>query len=266
MKAKLEDTVELTRQITRSYYAGNPEPWLSRLCAKSIWLGTGDRLIIGGDAIRSYFQNITPRLPCHLYTEEYLPLSLTPRCSAVVSQLDVGVPGRERGEFSAMNTFLYQLIGTETKLVLLQTHFKSCHPSPEEEKAPVMELSAYQFVRDLLLDARQEKRLSIPCRNTSLFVQPHMILYIQSKNRRTELFCVDKLIQCDLSINEINAILPEDFCPIHRCYTVNTRYVISIRRYEVTLITGEILPVPFHSYMQVKSDLERKITNWKNAF
>ena len=129
-----------------------------------------------------------------------------------------------------------------------------------------MELSAYHFIRDLLLDARQEKRLSIPCRNTSLFVQPHMILYIQSKNRRTELFCVDKLIQCDLSINEINAILPEDFCPIHRCYTVNTRYVISIRRYEVTLITGEILPVPFHSYMQVKSDLERKITNWKNTF
>ena len=73
MKAKLEDTVELTRQITRSYYAGDPKPWLSHLCAKSIWMGTGDRLIIGGDAIRSYFQNITPRLPCYLYTEEYLP-------------------------------------------------------------------------------------------------------------------------------------------------------------------------------------------------
>ena len=41
---------------------------------------------------------------------------------------------------------------------------------------------------------------------------------------------------------------------------MNTRYVMSIERYEVSLITGETLPVPFHSYMQVKADLESRIT------
>ena len=55
-------------------------------------------------------------------------------------------------------------------------------------------------------------------------------------------------------------MLPEPFCPIHRCYTVNSRYVMSVRRYEATLITGEALPIPFHNYMQVKAELERKIT------
>ena len=71
---------------------------------------------------------------------------------------------------------------------------------------------------------------------------------------------MDKIIQTDLSINEVNSMVPDTFCPIHRCYTVNTRYVMSVRRYEAALITGETLPIPFHSYMQVKGELERKIT------
>lgn len=265
MKAAIEDTIALTRNITHSYYDGDMEPWLSRLCPKSIWIGTGDRLLIGDNAIRAYFQRAVHRLPCKIYQEEYFTLPLAPRCSAVVAQLTVGDFGQERGEASAMNTFIYQLVGTETKLVLLQTNYKFCHPSSHDDTDSMMELSAYQFVRDLLLDVREEKRISIPCGNTSLFVQPHMILYVQSKNRRAELSCVDKVIQTSLSISEVNALLPEDFCSIHRCYTVNTRYVMSIRRYEVSLITGETLPIPFHSYMQVKSDLEHRISGWKKS-
>ena len=121
-------------------------------------------------------------------------------------------------------------------------------------------MSAYQFVRDILLEIPPKERLAVPCGSKTLFVQPHMIFYIQSKNRKADLFCVDKVIQSDLSINEVNAMLPAEFCSIHRCYTVNSRYVMSIQRYAVELITGETLPVPFHSYTQVKTDLESRIT------
>ena len=44
MSGQLEDTVALTREITHGYYAGNFEPYLSRLCPKSVWLGTGGRV------------------------------------------------------------------------------------------------------------------------------------------------------------------------------------------------------------------------------
>ena len=121
-------------------------------------------------------------------------------------------------------------------------------------------MSAYQFVRDVLMEVPPKKRLAIPCGSTTLFVQPDMIFYIQSRNRKAELHCADKVIQSDLSISEVNAMVPETFCSIHRCYTVNSRYVMSVRRYEATLITGEALPIPFHNYMQVKAELERKIT------
>ena len=53
MSGQLEDTVAISREITHGYYAGNLEPYLSRLCSKSVWLGTGGRVLIGGDIIRA---------------------------------------------------------------------------------------------------------------------------------------------------------------------------------------------------------------------
>lgn len=169
-------------------------------------------------------------------------------------------PNNPEDAVIASYTFLYQLIGTETKLVLLHANYEFFHPFALEKDGPKLEMSAYQFVRDVLIEIPPKKRLAIPCGSSTLFVQPDMIFYIQSRNRKAELHCVDKIIQSDLSISEVNAMLPETFCSIHRCYTVNTRYVMSIRRCEATLITGEILPIPFHNYMQVKADLERRIS------
>ena len=263
MSGQLEDTVDITREITHGYYAGNLEPYFSRLCSKSVWLGTGGRVLIGGDTIRSRLEaGVERRTKTYeIFQEEYTPLSLTPRCQAVMGEVRACVPGRQDEDtVVASYSFLYQLIGTETKLVLLHANYEFFHPFALEEVGPKLEMSAYQFVRDILMEVPPKKRLAVPCGNTTLFVQPDMIFYIQSRNRKAELHCVDKIIQSDLSINEVNAMVPETFCPIHRCYTVNTRYVMSVRRYEAALITGEVLPIPFHNYMQVKADLERKIT------
>ena len=255
MNAKLEDTVALSREITHSYFAGDMEPYLSRLCSKSVWLGTGGRVLIGGDTIRSRLEaGVERRTKTYqIFQEDYTPLSLTPRCQAVMGEVRACVPDQpEEDSVTASYTFLYQLVGVETKLVLLHANYEFLHPFSLEEGGPKLEMSAYQFVRDILLEVPPKKRLAVPCGNTTLFVQPDMIFYIQSRNR--------KVIQSDLGISEVNAMLPDTFCSIHRCYTVNTRYVMSVCRYEAALITGEALPIPFHNYMQVKAELERRIT------
>lgn len=263
MSSTLEDTVAISREITQSYFAGNMEPYLSRLCSKSVWLGTGGRVLIGGDIIRARLEaGVSKRKQIYqIFQEEYTPLSLTPRCQAVMGEVRAGVPEHpEEDSVVASYTFLYQLIGTETKLVLLHANYEFLHPFSLNGDGPKLEMSAYQFVRDVLIEIPPKKRLAIPCGSATLFVQPDMIFYVQSRNRKAELHCVDKIIQSDLGISEVNAMLPDTFCSIHRCYTVNTRYVMSVRRYEAALITGEVLPIPFHNYMQVKADLERRIT------
>lgn len=262
MSGQLEDTVAISREITRAYFAGDMEPYLSRLCSKSVWLGTGGRVLIGGDIIRARLEAGVEkrRLFYQITQEEYTPLAITPRCQAVMGEVRASNPNNTEDTVIASYTFLYQLIGSETKLVLLHANYEFFHPFALNKDGPKLEMSAYQFVRDVLIEIPPKKRLAVPCGSTTLFVQPDMIFYIQSRNRKAELHCVDKIIQSDLGISEVNAMLPETFCSIHRCYTVNTRYVMSIRRYEATLITGEVLPIPFHNYMQVKAELERKIT------
>lgn len=260
MKTAMEDTAALSRRITRSYYAGDMEPYFSSLSPKSVWLGTGGRILIGADAIRKRLEGVVRKEPVQVYEEDYYPLALTPRCQAVTAEVKVGRSGLERGEILASYTFIYQLIGTETKLALLHANYEFLTSFALNEDGPKLEMSAYQFVRDILLEIPPKKRLTIPCGSTSLFVQPDMIFYVQSRNRKAELNCVDKIIQSDLSISEVNAMLPETFCPIHRCYTVNTRYVMSVQRCEVSLITGETLPIPYHAYTQVKAELERIIS------
>lgn len=259
MRAALEDTVEITKNIIRGYYQGNMEPWFSRLCTKSIWMGTGERLLIGGDAIRSYFNNYVNKKPSQIVREEYYPVPINSRCGAVAAEITLGTPAKKQIHVSARYSFLYQVIASETKLVLLHAGYEFIRSLAPRPSAPILELSAYQFVRDILLGIPEAKRLAVPSGNRTLFIQPHMIFYVQSRNRKAELHCADTIIESDLSINALNAMLPPDFCPVHRCYTVNTHYVTSIHRYEVTMITGEALPVPMHSYNKIKTALEHRI-------
>jgi len=262
MKLKFEDTVALSRKITHSYFAGDMRPYLAALCPKSVRLGTGARALIGSETIRTRLENVAEnrKQPYQVLQEEYTPLYLTPRCQAVTGEVRAGVPGLKEEDVTASYTFLYQLIGTETKLVLLHANYEAPRPLPPEECGPILSIPAYQFVRDILAEVPPKTRLAVPFGSTTQFVQPDMVFYVRSRNRKAEFYCVDKVIQSDLSISEVNAMLPKTFCSIHRCYTVNTIYVMSVCRYNVTLITGETLPIPFHSYMQVKSDLERRIT------
>ena len=259
MSAKLEDTVEITRAIVRGYYQGDFEPWFSRLCSGSVWLGTGERLLFGDQAIRDYFKGYTAPSHVRILREDYYPVPLNARSGAVVAEVTVASPEKPDTTVSAIYTFVYQIVAGETKLMLLHAGYEFVTPPVADASAQKLQMSAYQFVRDVILNMPETKRIPIPVGIKTLYVQPHMIFYVKSKGRKTELYCTDKVILTELPIYKLNEMLPFDFCSIHRAYTVNTRYVTAIKRYEVTMVTGEKLPVPIHGFNEVKADLERRI-------
>ena len=259
MSAKLEDTVEITRAIVRGYYQGDFEPWFSRLCSGSVWLGTGERLLFGDQAIRDYFKDYTAPIPVRILREDYYPVPLNARSGAVVAEVAVASSESPGTTISGIYTFVYQIVAGETKLMLLHAGYEFVTPPMVNADAQKLQMSAYQFVRDVILNMPETKRIPIPVGIKTLYVQPHMIFYVKSKGRKTELYCTDKVILTELPIYKLNEMLPFDFCSIHRAYTVNTRYVTAIKRYEVTMVTGEKLPVPIHGFNEVKADLERRI-------
>jgi len=68
--------------------------------------------------------------------------------------------------------------------------------------------------------------------------------------------CFDKIITYNIPIHKLLEVLPEEFYPLHRCYLVNTKYILSIRRFEVVLQTNDTLPIPASQYSRIKKELE----------
>lgn len=260
MKTRLEDPVALTREIIREYYQGNVEPWFRRLCPKSVWVGAGEQTIIGGEAIRERFGSVEQRRAFQIFQEEYRHFPISARASLVAAEVTIGGRKSEAAHMAISCTMLYQLVAGETKATLTHaTHGFLRNYKPERDSALTW-VPAYHLYRNLLLDLPEAERIAVPSGGRTFYIHPNAILYIRSKERRAELFCVDSVVRTDLTITQMNALLPEAFFPIHRCYTVNPRYVSSIQRYKVTMVTGETLPVPAEAYNRVKAGLDRRIS------
>lgn len=56
-------------------------------------------------------------------------------------------------------------------------------------------------------------------------------------------------------MKDLQEQLPSNFYRIHRSFCVNADYVAKIERYCVTLVTGEVLPIPKMRYTQIREAL-----------
>ena len=122
-----------------------------------------------------------------------------------------------------------------------------------------MDMNTTRFVRNLLLEQPVGRRIAFPSGNQTVYVNPYTILYAKSRDKRTELVCVDRVVSCNYIYRELKERLPEVFYPLRRGYLVNTLYIVALRRFEAELISGISIPIPALTYTQVKRDLQELI-------
>lgn len=251
-KIELEEVAALTKELFHAHYAGDLDQWFSYLCPDSVYLGTGEPLLFGGDAIREHFNNFTGKA-VNIIQEEYFPLSLGDGAAQVCGQIIVE---SLEGSFRVINHFTisYRIIGGELKMVHQHNSYEYMQPS--ESKVLNLDMNTTQFVRSLLLDRPSGRRMPIRSGTQTIFVNPNTVLYVQSQRRKTEFICIDRVISCNSSIGEIGKELPDLFYPLRRGYLVNTLFIVAIRRFEVELISGICIPIPALTYQQVKQDLQ----------
>lgn len=85
-KIELEEVAALTKELFHAHYAGDLEQWFSYLCPDSVYLGTGEPLLFGGDAIREHFKGFSGKA-INIIQEEYFPLSLSDNAVQVCGQI-----------------------------------------------------------------------------------------------------------------------------------------------------------------------------------
>lgn len=250
-----EEVAALTKEMFHAYYAGDLERWFSYLCPDSIYIGTGEPMLFGGDAIQSHFKAFQGQT-AEVVEEEYYPIPLSDTAAQVCGNIAVK---NEGVLFIAVTHFTmsWRLINDELKMVHQHNSYEYTQPEARGERGVLqMDMSTTQFVRSLLLERPIGKHLAIQSGSQTVFINPYTVLYVQSQRKRTELVGVDKIISCNSSIGELAKQLPEVFYPLHRSYLVNTLYITALRRFEVELISGIVLPIPAVTYTQVKQDLK----------
>ena len=126
-KIELEEVAALTKELFHAHYAGDLEQWFSYLCPDSVYLGTGEPLLFGGDAIREHFKGFSGKA-INIIQEEYFPLSLSDNAVQVCGQ--IFLESLEKS-FRIINRFTisYRIIGGELKMVHQHNTYEYMQPS-----------------------------------------------------------------------------------------------------------------------------------------
>lgn len=103
-----------------------------------------------------------------------------------------------------------------------------------------------------------EQRILINGRNHITYSIPvNQIMWIESTNKglHSILHTVKDTIIAIKPVSYLADSYPNDYLKIHRSYLINPNYVISIRRFEIEMSDGTVLPVPEKKYTAIKKML-----------
>lgn len=96
-----------------------------------------------------------------------------------------------------------------------------------------------------------ESEIMLCCDEGSIHISPDMIVYCEAVGKKTHVHLQDKTLVCNIGISSMKNILPEEFIFCHRSYIVNLRFVRSIGKAEISLDSGENLPLSRRLYKEV---------------
>lgn len=89
-------------------------------------------------------------------------------------------------------------------------------------------------------------------------MQEKEILYIEAMRDHVFWHCRNMTIESRDSLKNVEAHITENFVRIHRSYLINKALVRNIQRCSVTMENGDIIPIPYKKYVNIKNRLLEK--------
>lgn len=125
--------------------------------------------------------------------------------------------------------------------------------------SPQMKAAAYLVSRNSSFVDPPSRRISVRANSQVVYLDPRMMLYAESRGHRTQIVTLSKALSCTMPLGELAVRLPGYFYRVHRGYLVNVHYITAIRRNEVELASGVVIPIPMPKYSATKKALEELI-------
>ena len=90
---------------------------------------------------------------------------------------------------------------------------------------------------------------------TVYIIQENEILYVEAMRGHIFWHCMNTIIESTDSLKNVGIKLSDDFVKVHRGYMVNKKKIASIQRCSVSMINGDVIPIPYKKYVNVRKEL-----------
>ena len=125
--------------------------------------------------------------------------------------------------------------------------------------SPQMKAASYLVSRNSKFSEPSSQRIAVRANSQVVYIDPRLMMYAESHGHRTQIVTLSKALSCAIPLGELAGRLPGYFYRVHRGYLVNVHYIAAIRRNEVELASGVVIPIPMPKYSATKKALEELI-------
>ena len=226
----VENAAEFTKNLIQGYYQLQTEPLLRILSEDCIWQTPGNQLLIGAAAIRT-----APKNNC---------------------TMSVGIMSE---------SVFYHLGGRNEEQFVIVGSYDLCSGKNKGQGPGVRQRATFCYRRELgeyrlyhihisneWKEQEQKRIVTIVANSATHFINADAVLYIETANKCSILHMQKQCVTLAIPMRALESKFTCGFCRIHRCYFVNCNYIVSIEHFSVTLLTGEVLPIPEKRYTQVR--------------
>lgn len=267
MQLKRETICENTLELIQEYYHLNTEPLFSVLADDCVWMGMGNVLASGAASIRAIREFVEDGFlmpPFHLEKPDFQLVETGCGTQMLVLGQYVLYSDRDARMIGAVKqraTFCYRK--EESKWRLYHMHISNVWNEQVRGDIFPARISTRprSYVRKMSAESVSRKSWMVVTRAglANQIVDSNMVTYIQAVNGDCIFHMLNKRREISwgrgCALKDLQERLPANFYRIHRSFYVNSDYVMKIRRYAVTLVTGEELPVPKMRYTQIREEL-----------
>lgn len=260
MELRPETICENTLEIVREYYSLNTEPLFSVLSDDCVWLGTGNLLISGAEAIKGCFKDGFIMPAFRMEEPSFRLIESGCKSQLIVLGQYALYSAKEARQISAViqrATFCYRQEKSGWQLYHMHISNEWSELVGDEVFPVQISTQTYYYVKKLLAESanKKSKKLFIKTDMANQFVDTNTVVYIQATDRDCIIHTLNERKQVSWSLKDLQDQLPPNFYRIHRSFCVNSDYVAKIERYAVTMVTGQALPIPKMRYTQIRDEL-----------
>lgn len=264
MELVMENVVEYTEYMFREYYHLNIEPFFSVLDTDIMWIGPGNLFVFGEMAVKSYFKKgfIMPHI--EIENIEFYQLQREKDSCIVVGRFYCHTK-QDADKVVAANqrvTIHFRQCNENKSVKITHMHVSNEWNELDDDEVFPLKISVqtYHYVQKLVAESAVKKCSNkIELRNNSClqYIDPDMIVYAEAIGKYTAIHFVDKIVTIKQLIGKTVLLFPEIFCRPHRGYLVNCKFIVSVERYKITMVTGAMIPIPEKRYFKVREEIAK---------